>query len=227
MGDLLVCHISLFIASIGFWLIKEPKSPTSNKDNRFKNYLYLTKKILKQDKNFLKFIIIENIAGLGIMIIPFYLSFAKDIIKIRESEIGTYLTFQILGAIFSNIFWGKISKTIGSKKSLELCILIGSILPILAISFQKFMPNLFFLVFFGVGTIISGRQISFNTYLLDISPEEHRPVYIGINGSLIIFMIIFPLIGGIFIEKFGYYLTFLLVSIGMFINYLLTWGLKE
>ena len=97
----------------------------------------------------------------------------------------------------------------------------------LAIIIQKSIPSLFFLIFFGVGTVISGRQVSFNTYLLDITPEDHRAVYVGINGSLIIFIIIFPLIGGAFIEKFGYYLTFMLVSLGMFINYLLSWGLKD
>ncbi len=222
---LLAC-LALFMASIGFWLIKEPKAPPKKDKKNFKEYLKLIRKILKKDKNFLRFIIIENIAGLGIMIIPFYLAFAKDILKIREGEIGTYLTFQILGAILSNFFWGKVSKQIGSKKTLEICILIGSLLPILSIGIQRFIPRLFPLLFFGIGMVISGRQISFNTYILDIAPEEHRTVYVGINGSLVIFTMILPLIGGGLIEGFGYYTTFIIVSIGMFINYILTWGLK-
>ncbi len=222
----LLATIALFIASIGFLLIKEPKTEKKREDRGFKEYFSLIKEILKRDHNFLKFIIIENIAGLGIMIIPFYLSFAKDLIKIKESEIGTYLTFQILGAIFSNLLWGKISKHIGSKKTLEICLLLGSMLPIIAIIIQKFIPVLFFLVFFGVGMVISGRQISFNTYLLDISPEDHRAVYVGINGSLVIFMIILPLIGGGLIETLGYYITFLFVSAGMFFNFLLASKLK-
>ncbi len=223
----LLATLALFLASLGFWLIKEPKTHKKKEEKGFREYIYLIKEILRKDKNFLRFIVIENIAGLGIMIIPFYLAFAKDIIKIKESEIGTYLTFQILGAILSNLFWGKISKHIGSKKTLELCILIGSSIPILSIIVQRSVPQLFFLVFFGIGMIISGRQISFNTYLLDISPEDHRAVYVGINGSLVIFTMVLPLIGGSLIEKFGYYATFLLVSIGMFINYILTWGLSE
>ncbi len=68
-----------------------------------------------------------------------------------------------------------------------------------------------------------GKRDLENTYLLDISPEDHRAVYVGINGSLVIFTMILPLIGGGLIENFGYYTTFLLVSIGMFINYILTW----
>ncbi len=223
-----LAFLALFIASFGFWFIKEPEIKKKKEESKgIKEYMKLMGEILRKDRNFLRFIVIENLAGLGIMIVPFYLAFAREIIKIKESEIGTYLTFQILGAIASNFFWGKISKQIGSKKTLELCIFIGALLPVLSIFIQRSAPQLFFLIFFGIGMVTSGRQISFNTYLLDISPEDHRPLYVGINGSLVIFVIILPLIGGSLIEKFGYYVTFILVSLGMFVNYTLTWKLKD
>jgi MFS family permease len=73
-------------------------------------------------------------------------------------------------------------------------------------------PDYFTIVFFLLGFLVSGRRIGFEPYLLDIAPDERRTEYLGIRGTLNIFIVILPILGGIFINLVGYHITFLIVS---------------
>ncbi|OEG00187.1 hypothetical protein BHF71_05730 [Vulcanibacillus modesticaldus] len=215
---LFIAFGGLFLASLLFWLIKEPPS---NKQEDVKLSTYFFKEIpaiLKGDKVFSRFIVVQNLTGISLMILPFYMVYAKETFQLDNSYIGIYLIFQISGTILSNFFWGRINSKWGNKAVVNLCILFGAIIPIFALIISRFGPSVYSLVFFLVGFVISGRKIGFDQYLLEISPEVERTTYIGINGTLSIFIVILPLIGGTFIEYFGYNITFLLVSIIMFIT---------
>jgi len=219
---LFIGFIGLSIASIGFLFIKEtPSEIHENKDDNFIDFLKSVPSILKNDKKFLKFIIVENLASFSLMILPFYMIFAKDIFSIDNSYIGKYLLFQITGTIFSNVLWGMISTKFGSKSVVRICILGGATIPLIAIVLSKFGPNVFSIVFLLVGFIISGRRVGFETYLLDISPSNNTTVYFGIRGSLNLMVVILPIMGGLFIDIIGYYLTFSIVSVIMFISFIL------
>lgn len=60
--------------------------------------------------------------------------------------------------------------------------------------------------------ITSGRKVGFESYILDITPDEQRTVYLGIRGMLNIFAVLLPILGVLFIETLGYYFTFGLVT---------------
>ncbi len=125
---------------------------------------------------------------------------------------GRYLLFQIFGTIFSNIFWGYIFNKHSSKAVVSTCIFLGAIIPIVAIVLSFFGPNLYSIVFFLVGFVISGRRVGFDPYFLEIAPEEARPIYLGVRGTLNFMTVIMPTIGGLFIQTMGYYITFIIVT---------------
>jgi len=72
-----------------------------------------------------------------------------------------------------------------------------------------------------LGFVISGRRIGFDSYLLDIAPEDKRTVYLGVRGTLNILVVVLPIMGSIFIESIGYTFTFIFVSIVMFLGFYL------
>jgi len=219
---LFIGFVGLSIASIGFLFIEEtPSEISDDKKEKFVDYLKTIPAILKSDKTFFKFIIIENLASFSLMILPFYMMFAKDIFSIDNSYIGKYLLFQITGTIFSNILWGTVSSKFGSKSVVRICVLGGAVIPLVAIVLSNFGPDVFSIVFLLVGFIISGRRVGFETYLLDIAPKNNTTVYFGIRGSLNILAAILPIMGGLFIDVIGYYITFSIVSVIMFISFVL------
>ncbi|MEA1974340.1 MAG: MFS transporter [Bacillota bacterium] len=220
---LFIGFVGLGIASLGFLFIKEPPSDIKDEDKNetFKDFIKKVPKILKEDKNLFKFILVENLASFSLMALPFYMLFAKEIFAIDNSYIGKYLLFQITGTIFSNILWGLLSNKFGSKSIVKICILLGATIPVFAMFLSQFGPDIFSILFLLIGFIISGRRIGFETYLLDIAPKDKTTVYFGIRGTLNIFVIILPFLGGIFIEIIGYYITFSIVSLVMLIAFII------
>jgi len=214
--------VGLVIASLGFWLIKEPPSIVVKKDkDTLINYLKEIPALLKNDLNYSNFILVENIASFSLMILPFYMIFARDTFNINQSYIGKYLLFQISGTVFSNFIWGYLSRKFGAKSVVKVCILTGGIIPLLALFLSLIGPDAYSFVFLLLGFVISGRRIGFDSYLLDIAPEDKRTVYLGVRGTLNILVVVLPIMGSIFIESIGYTFTFIFVSIVMFLGFYL------
>jgi len=207
--------IGLIIASGAFWFIKEPPSKIEKHD-RFSVFIKKIPKILKSDKKFSKFIIVENLTSFSLMILPFYIVYAQDVFN--TTLLSFYLFSIIIGAIISNVFWGAISKKISSKRVVDICIFIGGIIPVLSILIVPLGPYVFAMIFVLVGFIRSGRVVGFEPYLLDLAPDSDRTAYLGIRGTLSILTVVLPLIGGVFIELLGYVSTFGIVAIVMFFS---------
>src|SRR6056297_1817801 len=140
--------VGLVIASLGFWLIKEPTSIVIKKDkDTLLNYLKEIPDLLKKDLNYSNFILVVNIASFSLMILPFYMVFASDTFNIDQSYIGKYLLFQISGTVFSNFIWGYLSKKFGAKSVVKVCILTGGIIPLLALFLSLIGPDAYSFVF--------------------------------------------------------------------------------
>jgi len=219
---LTIGFVGLMIASIAFWLIKEPPSIINDKNQKsFKSIIKSIPYILKNDKKFVRFIIIENMSSFSLMILPFYILYAKDNFNISESYVGRYLIFQTAGAILSNFLWGMISNRWGSKMIIRIYTLIGCLVPLIAIMLSKLGPDYYVIIFFLVGFLISGRTVGFESYLLDICPADNRIIYLGIRGTMNFLIILLPIAGGIFISLMGYHLAFIIVAVVMFAAFLL------
>ncbi len=215
---LLVAFVGLFIAGFLFLFVKEPPSLTQGEGQSLTDFFREIPSILKKDGSFSRFIVVENLSSLSLMILPFYMVFAKESFALDNSYIGKYLLFQISGTILSNFFWGFINRRMGNKMVVQICIFLGAFIPILALLLGHVDAEAYSIIFFLIGFLISGRKIGFEPYLLEISPEESRTTYIGINGTLSLFVIITPLLGGICIEVFHYHITFIIVAIIMLLT---------
>jgi len=210
--------IGLLIASGAFWYIKEPPSKIEEQESFFV-FVKKIPAVLKSDKRFSRFILVENLTSFSLMILPFYIVYAHEIFD--TTLLSFYLFAVIGGSIVSNIFWGIISKKFSSKKVIEVCIFLGALIPILSLLMSSLGPYYFSIIFILVGFVRSGRAVGFDPYLLDIAPEKQRTCYLGIRGTLSLLIIALPLLGGMLIELIGYSFTFCIVSMVMFISLLL------
>jgi MFS family permease len=206
----------LILASGGFWFIDEPMSPVVPDYKRSLGALIReVPNRLKADREFSRFILVENLTSFSLMVLPFYMIFAKEVLEVNQSYVGRYLIFSVVGTITSNFIWGMIAQGKGSKAVVRSCILLGSLIPLLALFLALLGPGWFGVVFLLVGFIQSGREVGFEPYLLDIAPEEKRTVYLGIRGTLNLLVVLMPILGGFFIDVFGFYITFALVAVVM------------
>lgn len=168
-----------------------------------------------------RFILIENMASFSVMILPFYMIYARETFQLDNVWIGRYLLIQVSGTVLSNLVWGFVASKTSSRSIVRLCVMLGGLIPIIALLLVHTTPGFYGIVFFLLGFIISGRKIGFEPYLLDIAPEAQRTEYLGIRGTLNVFIVVLPIIGGLLINLTGYTLTFILVSLVMLATSLL------
>ncbi|NLW11530.1 MAG: MFS transporter [Clostridiaceae bacterium] len=213
---LAIGFFGLLIASIGFFFIKEPASPHMAARGKLLDYIRSVPSAVKADRALLRFIIVENMASFSVMVLPFYIIYARESFDLDESFVGKFLLVQVTGTILSNLVWGYISRRSQSRVIIQVCTFTGAVIPLIALFAARVSPMVYGAVFFLLGFIVSGRLIGFEAALLDIAPPDKRTHYLGIRGTLNISIIVLPILGSIFIRLLGYEITFILVSLIMF-----------
>lgn len=213
----IVGAVSLFVASLGFWALRErPTRMTLERGSFFDIYRFIPK-YLKEDHNLRNFVLLNNLAGFAVTLMPFYIVLARDTYTLDSSQVGNFLIVSIIGLILSNTFWSRLLYRFSYRGILMAWIGLGCCVPILALLLASTAPlHAYLLVFFLAGASISAQRISKEGILLEISDETTRALYTGINGAFNVTIALFPLISGVLILKLGYTPVFLLGSVAMF-----------
>ena len=158
----------------------------------------------------------NNLTGFATTLLPFYVVLARDTYSLALADVGNFLLVQIAGMILSNFLWSRIVKEYHFKGVLLIWILIGASLPVLALVFSAFAAKpVFLIVFFLSGVAMSARKIAQEGVLIEISENDNRALYSGINGAFNLTIALFPLISGFVIAWVGYTPVFIVGSIAM------------
>lgn len=207
--SLLVAGILLFVASLGFWKIKEVIVEIK-KRRRFREYIKIIPQEISKNSNLKNYLFIINLLGLGLSFIPFVILFAKKNFELSYGLIGNILLYKIIGMLVTSFVLYKISNKIDYKKLLYFSFTIGISLPIFTLIFSHnyFMYQL---IFIFAGVFLSSYNIAKSGILVEISNNENRATYTGISGAGSFLPTLFPLLTGILITILGYYFTFILV----------------
>lgn len=204
----------LFVAAGGFLFLRERPTRTAFQPGSFVEILRYIPQALRTDANLRYFVILTNLTGFALTSVPFYIAMAKDRFGLGGESIGNFLLIQILGMLLSNLIWSRMVNRGGFRAVLFATAGLGVALPVLALGVVFWGPaSWYYGVFFVSGMMLSARKIAFDGALLEISTEENRTLYQGIQGAFNITVAIFPLLGGALIAGFGFTPTFLLVAL--------------
>ncbi len=204
----------LFLASIGFMILKEKPSDITVRYKSIFAVIRIIPAEIKASANLKYFILTTNLIGLTAILIPFYVGFIKQSNHLDEGNIGTFLLFQIIGMITSNLLWHKLVKIFSFKGMLRTAIVLLSMLPVLALLVDSFNSlNLFYILFFLAGSAISAQKIAQEGVIIEISNEANRPLYTGIYGTLNLSSVLLPLLLGLILDSTGYTIVFILLSV--------------
>lgn len=206
----------LVVASVGFWFIREdPRDTASLPTETLRAFLRRVPAIVRGDRRFFRFILASNMASFSLMLLPFYMIFAKSVLHVDGKWMGRYLLLQVGGTIVSDVMWGYLSDRKGSVTVVRACLVMGGVIPVVALLLRPMGPVAFGLVFVLVGFVVSGRSVGFQPYLLDLAPEDQRTVYVGINGTLNFTRALLPVLGGALMDLFGFTTAFVLTTMAM------------
>jgi len=203
--------IGLAVASIGFWVIREPVSKNTHQKPQpwpeFQQHLISISRELKP------LITAQLLTGFSLMVLPFYVVYAREQLGAPTDSVGWFLLAQVLGGSISNLVWGRIVDTNGSRRMLFLCAIISTIIPLFAIVLGSLNWVALLPVFFFAGAVFNGRKVGFQSALLEVSPAAERSTYAGLNAVLILPVAFLSLLAGLLLQYWSYSTLFLIASV--------------
>lgn len=203
----------LLIASLGFWAITEPTLAPPGDAHRLADVLRSIPGRLREDRDLRRYILVVNLTGFGLTLIPFYVMLARAHYGLTGRQVGAYLLVQIVGMILSNLLWARVTKQFGFRGVLRGCIACGAAAPVLALVLVR-GPLIFFLpVFLLIGAGLSARKIAFEGLFIEITTDENRALHKGVVGTTSLSTALFPLLAGGLIGSVGYAPIFLLSAV--------------
>ncbi len=214
--------IVLALSTACFALVREPPAPTTGERPEFGVFLRDGWRVWRHDRRFRLFLWAQWLGGLTIMAIPFYIVQARRVSGLAEAEAGTLVAAQMLGGLLFNPLWGWWGDRQGKLSLLKAVAGVSAISPILAITLS-FFPALspaatilgYSAVFFFVGATLSGSIIADLGYLMEISPDDHRPEYSGYMNALVSPTRFLPFVAGVLVETISFQFLFGLAALAV------------
>ena len=220
---------SSFIMGFGYLAIGtvlEPiKENLSKKEKSFREFLNNAYKTLQNDTQLKIQVFTFLLAYSYLFALPFIIVDAKSKIELSGTAIGMLITSQMVGAMFSNILWAKLSSN--GKNKLIAQITISTTIFAIALAFITNSLYGYMFLFFLVGTAMDGNRIASSNLLLILAPEEKRPIYSALQTNIVSFGMFFSIIGGIILTLSSYYILYSFTIVCLAISLYLSKGLKD
>lgn len=204
-----------FLAAAGFQVVswaclalnREPESAAVKQGVGLREYFRALPALLARDRNYQVFLVCRTVIGLSSMAAGFYIVFGSERFTLTGAQVGG-LTAVLVGAqALMNLLLGMLGDRRGHKVVLVLGAFAAS-LSALAALLTTSLAGLW-LVFILLGTSLASEAVSAFNIIIEFSPPEDRPTYIGLTNTLLApVRIIAPILGGLLAAQFGYPVLF-------------------
>ena len=221
----MVSSLFMVVGFVTFATIEEPsKEHVSAKEKHFGLFVQNAVSILKKDKRLQQQIFAIFLSYSYFLSMPFVILNANSAFTLTGWMLGGFITVQMLGSIIgSSVLWRKIHDY---EKMLSLSFLFM----IAAFVIAVFADNvyLYAVIFLLFGIALDGFNISGMNLVIEIAPEDKRPVYTAVQTNIVSLGLFFPILGGIILKLVGSYTVIYLLSIAMLIwGFYISTRLKE
>jgi len=211
---------------LAFGSVDEPiKKKVSKKEKSFLLFLKNAFSLLKVDKKLQVQVFTFLFAYSYLFSLPFIILDASRNIDLDGKAIGILITSQMVGAMLSNIVWGKLSSK-GLNKLISNITIFMFIIAI-SLAFVGGSIYLYMLIFFIVGAAMDGNRIASGNLILIISPEEKRPIYTALQTNIVSIGIFFSIFGGIILSFSSYIFLYSFTIVLLFIAFYGSLKLKD
>jgi MFS family permease len=206
---------------LAFSGVDEPaKEQIAQRENSFKKFLKNSMHLLKNDTN-LQIQITTFLFAYGYLIaLPFIILDAKETIDLTGTAVGILITSQMVGAMLSNILWGKLSSSGRNRLTANIALLTHITAIIMAFNAATLYE--YIVIFFLVGAATDGNRIASGNLILIVAPPEKRPVYVALQMNIISLGMFFSILGGLILHVSNYEvlysLTLLILAFALYMS---------
>ncbi|MFT7824075.1 MAG: MFS transporter [Sulfurimonas sp.] len=177
----IISSLFMAIGFVAFGTISEPeKENISVKEKHFRSFVGNAWKILKSDKRLRDQILVILLGYSYFLAMPFVILNANATHELTGWMLGGFITLQMLGSIAGSMFlWRRIHNY---ERMLSLSLffmLLAFVIALFAESLASYM-----VIFFLFGIAFDGFKISDMNLVIEIAPEDKRPVYTALQVNI-------------------------------------------
>jgi predicted MFS family arabinose efflux permease len=218
------------LTSIGLsmlMMVREPEPPEVRARTSFLHRLREIPKLLRDDRELMRFYLASAAAALGTLAVPFYILYAAKSVGLTGTNLGILSTAFLLAQTGMNLVWGSIADRAGNRIVFLAAIGVWALSTILLMQASSIW--LLAAVFAGLGAGQGGFQNSTNNIILEFGTREDLPMRIAMMNTAVSFMnALGPLVGGLVAHLLGFTAVFTLSALMLAISFAtVTFGVKE
>ena len=216
----IVSSIFMAIGFFSFLTIEEAeKEKVLQKEKNFKLFIKNAITILKQDKRLQQQILVIFLSFSYFLSMPFVILHANESIVLTGWMLGGFIMVQMFGSILGSTFlWRRIHNYEKMLSFAFVFMILAFIIAFIAEGIYGYA-----LVFLLFGIALDGFNISGMNLVIEIAPEEKRPIYTALQTNITSLGLFFPILGGVLLKYLDNYqilygLSILLLSIGFILS---------
>jgi hypothetical protein len=198
--------VALAVASIGFWLIREP--PLADAPGRSQSWRAYWAQLAGAAHSLKTLVVVQLLTGFSLMALPFYVVYAREELSAPPEAVGWFLLAQVTGGVLGNVLWARLVDRMSSRTMLTACALTSTATPLLAIALGALGWWGLLPTFFLAGAAFNGRRVGFQSALLELAPTTERPTFAALNAVLILPVAVLPLLAGVLLQDWSYVALF-------------------
>jgi MFS family permease len=201
-------------------------APPAQEKPTTRQFVAQTVSILRENEPFRWFAFSVFTYGFGnLMLQPLYALYQVDVLHISGTQIANLVNFASLWSILGSFFWGRFMDRYGPPRTVLLCIICITLVPLVYLSTRHWYGLLFASVLTGIG--FAGVELSYMGSILTYAEPHRTAQYQSLNSLLLgVRGVIAPLVGMPLMKALGYQkvftIAFFIMVAGCVMQYLAT-----
>ena len=215
--------VCMGLSTIALAFIKEPHgSPISERQSLLRIVRSIPSTLRRYPLLF-RLIVAQNAMGVAGLAIQFYAVFANTQLKLPESVGGIFIWASIAGSLAFSFVWAFVNDRHGPRSVLRGVALFSVFAPLAALAMpplaralqlERDMAYWYAATFLFNGIAGAGAWMGITNYVLELAPDDIRPLFLGLSATLSAPVVFMPLIGGILLSFISYEMLFALTALG-------------
>ena len=197
---------ALAVASIGFWLIREPSR--AGAPGRSQPWRAYWGQLASAARRLKTLVVVQLLTGFSLMALPFYVVYAREKLGAPPEAVGWFLLAQVTGGVLGNLLWARLVDRASTRTMLTACALTSTAAPVLAIALGSLGWWGLLPTFSLAGAAFNGRRVGFQSALLELAPTTERPTFAALNAVLILPVAVLPMLAGALLQEWSYLALF-------------------
>jgi MFS family permease len=216
-----VAGVCYALGGLTFGSISEPENKSARTAGRAGQPLRSRVREMLAAPGYRRFLAVQVLLIPATMGLTFFSLFGRREFNLDLKAFGLLVVSDALAPLMGNWFWGRSADRLGNRWVLALSAGVSLAAPAIALALSlvdRTPSRLLVLASFGaivfvLGVAAAGADLASKNIVLDLAPDEQRrPVYIGVNDTLIAIPTMLLVVGGAVIDRAGFQPVFISVA---------------